>query len=509
MAVTSIWRVKGWLGKVVIYVENPEKTTNPEYYQSDAITDRQYQGLEDVISYAVNSNKTQQSTEDADIMERYVSGVNCHPSTAREEMLAVKKHFGKEDGTIAYHGYQSFAPGEATPQLAHRIGVELAQRLWGERYQVVVATHLDKSNHNDVQKLVTSLFKATTPKGSQSNDPFWDTAASMLLSAIIFYLLYEAPEEEQNFPMVMEMLRAGEVREDDDTYQSPLDELFERLEMRDPNHIAVKYYKDYHSGSAKTLKSIQITLAARLEKFNLASVAALTATDELELASLGEKKVALFALIPDHDVSFNFLVSMVYSCTFEQLFRLADDKYKGALPVPVHFLMDEFANVSLPDDFDKLLATMRSRNVFVSIIQNIAQLKNLFEKQWESILGNCDEFLYLGGNETGTHKMIAESYLGKETIDMNTYGKSSGRSGNYSTNWQITGRELLDAAEVRMLDNRYALLFIRGEMPVMDEKYDLLNHPNVKYTPEKGGAPAKGQYLRPSQWEDLTCEVFI
>ena len=173
----------------------------------------------------------------------------------------------------------------------------------------------------------------------------------MLLSAIIFYLLYEAPEEEQNFPMVMEMLRAGEVREDDDTYQSPLDELFERLEMRNPDHIAVKYYKDYHSGSAKTLKSIQITLAARLEKFNLASVAALTATDELELASLGEKKVALFALIPDHDVSFNFLVSMVYNCTFEQLFCLADDKYKGALPVPVHFLMDEFANVSLPDDF--------------------------------------------------------------------------------------------------------------------------------------------------------------
>lgn len=262
------------------------------------------------------------------------------------------------------------------------------------------------------------------------------------------------------------------------------------LEVGNPDHIAVKYYKDYHSGSAKTLKSIQITLAARLEKFNLASVAALTGTDELELASLGEKKVALFALIPDHDVSFNFLVSMVYSCTFEQLFRLADDKYKGALPVPVHFLMDEFANVSLPDDFDKLLATMRSRNVFVSIIiQNIAQLKNLFEKQWESILGNCDEFLYLGGNETGTHKMIAESYLGKQTIDLNTYGKSSGRSGNYSTNWQITGRELLDAAEVRMLDNRYALLFIRGEMPIMDEKYDLLNHPNVKFTPEKGGAP--------------------
>lgn len=196
---------------------------------------------------------------------------------------------------------------------------------------------------NDVQKLVTNLFKATTPKGSQTQDPFWDTAAQMLLLAILFYLRYEAPEDEQNFPMVMEMLRAGEVREDDDTYQSPLDELFERLEMRDPDHIAVKYYKDYHSGSAKTLKSIQITLAARLEKFNLSSVAALTVTDELELASLGERKVALFALIPDHDVSFNFLVSMLYSSTFEQLFYLADHKYGGALPVPVHFLMDEFA----------------------------------------------------------------------------------------------------------------------------------------------------------------------
>ena len=342
---------------------------------------------------------------------------------------------------------------------------------------------------NDVQRLVTNLFKSTTPKGSQSQDPFWDTAASMLLLALIFYLKYEAPEDEQNFPMVMEMLRAAEVREDDDCYQSPLDELFERLEMKNPDHIAVKYYKDYHSGSAKTLKSIQITLAARLEKFNLSSLAALTATDELELPSLGEKKVALFALIPDNDTSFNFLVSILYTQIFQQLFWLADHKYGGSLPVPVHFLMDEFANVSLPDDFDKILATMRSRNVSVTIIlQNIAQLKALFEKQWESILGNCDEMLYLGGNETSTHKLISESYLGKSTIDTNTYGKSSGRSGNYSTNYQITGRELMTPDEVRMMDNRYALLFIRGERPVMDEKYNPLKHPNVALT-ALGGAP--------------------
>ena len=335
---------------------------------------------------------------------------------------------------------------------------------------------------NDVQKLVTNLFKATTPKGSSSNDPFWDTAASMLLLALVFYLKYEAPEEEQNFPMVMELLRAGEVHEDDDSYLSPLDVLFNKLESREPEHIAVKYYRDYRSGSAKTLKSIQITLASRLEKFNLESLASLTMVDELDLPSLGEKKVALFALIPDNDTSFNFLVSILYTQLFQQLFFLADHKYGGNLPVHVHFVMDEFANVSLPDDFDKILSVMRSREVSVSIIlQNLAQLKALFEKQWESIVGNCDEFLYLGGNEQSTHKYVSE-LLGKETIDLDTHGKSTGHSGNYSTNYQISGRELLTPDEVRLLDNRYALLFIRGERPIMDFKYDILKHPNVAKT---------------------------
>ena len=339
------------------------------------------------------------------------------------------------------------------------------------------------NDDNDVQRLVTNLFKSTTPKGSQTQDPFWDTAASMLLLALIFFLKHEAPEEEQNFPMVMEMLRAGEVREEDDSYQSPLDELFERLEMNNPDHIAVKYYKDYRSGSAKTLKSIQITLAARLEKFNLAGLASLTATDELDLGSLGERKTALFIIIPDNDTSFNFLVSILYTQLFQQLFYTADHKYGGSLPVHVHFVMDEFANVSLPDDFDKILSVMRSRSVSVSIIlQNIAQLKALFEKQWESIMGNCDEFLYLGGNETSTHKLISESFLGKETLDTNTYGKSTGRNGNYSTNYQQSGRELLTPDEVRMLDNRYALLFVRGERPIMDFKYDILKHPDIALT---------------------------
>lgn len=342
---------------------------------------------------------------------------------------------------------------------------------------------------NDVQKLVTNLFKATTPKNAQPQDPFWDTAASMLLLALVFYLRYEAPEEEQNFAMVMEMLRYGSVSEEEEEYISPLDSLYYDLELRVPEHIAVKYYKNYRSGAGKTLKSIQLTLAARLEKFNLESLANLTRTDELELSMLGEKKTAIFALIPDNDTSFNFLVSILYTQLFQQLFYLADHKYGGSLPIPVHFLMDEFANVSLPDDFEKALSVMRSRGVSVSIIlQNLAQLKKLFEKEWESITGNCDSFLYLGGNEQSTHEYVSK-LLGKETIDLNTYGKSAGRNGNYSTNYQISGRELLTPDEVRKLDNRYALLFIRGENPIMDFKYDILKHPNVKKTTDGGEKP--------------------
>ena len=347
---------------------------------------------------------------------------------------------------------------------------------------------------NDIQRLVTNLFKSTTPKGSQSNDPFWDTAASMLLLALVFYLHYEAPEDEQNFAMIMEMLRAGAIEDEEEPRPSPLDNLFSELEYENPGHIALKYYHSYHSGSAKTLKSIQITLAARLEKFNLESLASLTSTDELELETLGEKKTALFALIPDNDTSFNFLVSILYTQLFQQLFYSADHIHGGSLPIPVHFLMDEFANVSLPDDFDKILSVMRSRSVSVSIIlQNLAQLKALFEKQWESIVGNCDEFLYLGGNEQSTHKYVSE-LLGKSTIDTNTYGKSEGRSGSYSTNYQISGRELLTPDEVRMLDNRYAILFIRGERPVLDFKYDILKHPNVALTADgKAGVYEHGE----------------
>ena len=342
---------------------------------------------------------------------------------------------------------------------------------------------------NDIQKLVTNLFQNTTPKGAQSSDPFWDNAAKILLMALMFYLHYEAPPEEQNFSMVLEMIRAGDVKEEDENYRSTLDILFERLEMRSPDHIASRYYKEYKSAAGKTLKSIQITLLSHLEKFNLDSLSGITQTDELELDRIGEERTVLFAVIPDNDTSFNFLVGLLYTQLFQRLYTLADDRYGGRLPVHVHFLMDEFANVSLPSDFDKLLATMRSREISVSIIiQNIAQLKKLFEKEWESILGNCDTFLYLGGNEQSTHEYVSK-LLGKETIDTNTYGQSKGRSGTYSTNWQISGRELLMPDEVRLLDNRDALLFIRGERPVKDQKYDLLKHPNIAYTTDGGADP--------------------
>ena len=338
----------------------------------------------------------------------------------------------------------------------------------------------------DVLKLVTNLIRNTTPKGSNTNDPFWERSETALLEALILYLLYEAPPEEQNFPMVMEMIAAAEVREDDETYQSPLDELFERLGMREPDHLAVKQYNIFKLAAGKTAKSILISLGVRLEKFNLSSIAGITTTDELELSSIGERKTALFAVIPDNDSSFNFIVGMLYTQLFQQLYFLADHVYDGRLPVHVHFVMDEFSNVALPDEFDKLLSTMRSREISVSIIlQNLAQLKALFKDTWESIVGNCDEFLYLGGNEQSTHKYVSE-LLGKETIDTNSNGLSKGRNGSYSTNFQQSGRELLTPDEVRMLDNRYALLFIRGERALMDDKFDILRHTNVKLTVDGG-----------------------
>ena len=334
----------------------------------------------------------------------------------------------------------------------------------------------------DILKLITNLIRNTTPKGSQSMDPFWEKSETALLEALMLYLYHYAPEDEQNFTMVMEMLTYAEVKEDDEEYESPLDELFHHLERSDPDSLALKQYQIYKQAAGKTAKSILISVGVRLAAFNLDSMASLTRYDELELDKIGERKTALFAVIPDNDSTFNFLVGMLYTQLFQMLYYQADYVYGGELPIPVHFLMDEFANVALPDEFDKLLSTMRSRQIFVSIIlQNLAQIKTLFKDSWESIVGNCDELYYLGGNEQSTHKFISE-YLGKETLDTNTFGKSTGHSGSYSTNYQQTGRELLTPDEVRLLNNDYGLLFIRGELPIMDKKYDLLKHPNINET---------------------------
>lgn len=363
----------------------------------------------------------------------------------------------------------------------------------------------------DVLKLITNLIRNTTPKGSQTNDPFWEKSETALLEGLCLFLLHEAPKEEQNFTMVMEMIAAADVREDDEYYISPLDRLFNDLQREKPNSLAVKQYNIYKQAAGKTAKSILISVGVRLAAFNLESIASITSTDELELEKVGERKTAIFAVIPDNDSTFNFLVGMLYTQLFQTLYYQADIVHGGELPVPVHFLMDEFANVALPDEFDKLLSTMRSRQIFVSIIiQNLAQIKALYKDAWESIVGNCDELYYLGGNEQSTHKFISE-YLGKETLDTNTYGKSSGKSGSYSTNYQQVGRELLTADEVRLLDNDYALLFIRGERPIFDKKYDILKHPNVEYTKDGSAEAYQHGLIRHNieNWQDITltdCE---
>lgn len=357
----------------------------------------------------------------------------------------------------------------------------------------------------DVLRLISNLIQNTTPKGSQSSDPFWEKSETALLQALMLYLLHEAPPEEQNFAMIMEMLGSAQVKEEDEDYESPLDILFDRLEMRDPDSIAVKQYHIYKQAAGKTAKSILISVGVRLAAFNLPQIAKLTNTDELDLSNMGERKVALFCCIPDADTSLNYLVGMIYSQLFQTLYYMADRVHGGALPVPVNCIMDEFPNVSLPNEFEKILTTCRSRSIYCSIIiQNMSQLKALFKDSWESLVGNCDEFLYLGGNEKETHKYVSE-LLGKETIDTNTYGQTKGKSGSYSTNFQQSGRELLQPDEVRMLDNQNALLFIRGERPILDAKYDLMKHPNIRYT-EDGGAGPFNYAKAPLAHDDFTFD---
>ena len=343
-------------------------------------------------------------------------------------------------------------------------------------------------DEKDALKLVNNLIQATTPKGSHESDPFWTKAETALLQAIILMLFQEAPEYEQNFSMVMRVLEYAEVKEEDEEYVSPLDLLFQAIEQEKPNSVAVRQYKVFKMAAGKTSKSILVSTAVRLAPFNLPQIKAITDHDDMDLYTLGEKKVALYAVIPDNDTTFNFLVSLLYAQAFQALYYSADQIHHGALPRHVHFVLDEFAAMPLPG-FTRELATMRSRNISAStIIQNMAQIKELYKDSWETIPGNSDTILYLGGNEASTHKYISEA-LGKATIDTRTHGQTKGRSGSYSTNFQMSSRELLTPDEVRGLDNRYAILFIRGARPVMDLKYELTQHPAIRHTVDGGGPP--------------------
>ena len=360
----------------------------------------------------------------------------------------------------------------------------------------------------DVFKLIDNFIKNTTPKGAKANDPFWEKSETALDAALMLYLLHEAPVEDQNMETILYMIENGGAKEEDDDYQSPLDLLFEALEEEQPDHIAVRQYHIFKQAAGKTAKSILVSAAVRLASFTLPEIQRITASDDMELGKLGERKQAIFCIIPDsNDASLNFLVGMLYTQAFQELYYQADKVHQGALPVPVRLMFDEFANVALPDGYARLQATMRSRNIMSTIVlQNISQLKALFKDDWEGIIGNADSFVYLGGNEQSTHKYISE-LLGKETIDTRTSSQSKGRNGSFSQNFQQTGRELMTPDEVRRLDNKNAIVLIRGEKPVIDEKYDILKHPNIHRTEDGGAPPYLHTPLRAFAADDLSFPI--
>ena len=360
----------------------------------------------------------------------------------------------------------------------------------------------------DVFKLIDSFIKNTTPKGAKANDPFWEKSETALDSALMLYLLHEAPPEDQNMETILYMIENGGAKEEDDDYQSPLDLLFEAPEEEQPDHIAVLQYHIFKQAAGKTAKSILVSAAVRLASFTLPEIQRITATDDMELGKLGERKQAIFCIIPDsNDASLNFLVGMLYTQAFQELYYQADKVHQGALPLPVRLMFDEFANVALPDGYARLQATMRSRNIMSTIVlQNISQLKALFKDDWEGIIGNADSFIYLGGNEQSTHKYISE-LLGKETIDTRTSSQSKGRNGSFSQNFQQAGRELMTPDEVRRLDNKNAIVLIRGEKPVIDEKYDILKHPNIHRTEDGGAPPYLHTPLRAFAADDLSFPI--
>ena len=342
----------------------------------------------------------------------------------------------------------------------------------------------------DVLKLMDNLVKNTTPPKGASNDPFWEKAEIALDSALMLYLLSEAPKEEQTFEMLMFMLNSAQASEEDEQFQSPLDLLFQSLEDREPDHLAVKQYKVYKKAAGKTAKSILITAGVRLTAFIFPQYAAIMQEDEMDFGSLGERKRAIFCITPVNDGSMNYLVSMLFTQCFQELYLRADERYDGRLPVPVRVIQDEWANVPQPDSYPKVLATCRSYNIGIDIIvQNIQSIKARYRDEYQSIIGNCDTLLFLGGGNEPESLEFMSKLLGKETISIRTRGQTRGRSGSSSINYQLTGRELMTPDEIRRMPTREALLLIRGESPVRDRKYNIKKHPNYRYTQDGGAKP--------------------
>ena len=370
--------------------------------------------------------------------------------------------------------------------------IECGKMLVNEGYVVKVLNTINfrKSMHynpfhyirseKDILKLVNTIIANTKGEGEKSSEDFWIKAERLLYTALIGYIWYEAPEEEQNFSTLLEFINASETREDDESFKNAVDELFEELEADNPEHFAVRQYKKYKLAAGKTAKSILISCGARLAPFDIQELRDLMAYDELELDLLGERRTAMFVIISDTDDTFNFVVAIMYTQLFNLLCDKADDEHGGRLPYHVRLLLDEFANIGLIPKFDKLIATIRSREISASIIlQSQSQLKTIYKDAAETITGNCDTMLFLGGKESSTLKEISET-LGKETIDLLNTSDTRGQSQSYGMNYQKTGKELMSRDELSVMDGNKCILQLRGVRPFLSNKYDITQHKRYK-----------------------------
>lgn len=335
-------------------------------------------------------------------------------------------------------------------------------------------------SEKDILKLVQTIIANTKGEGEKAGEDFWVKAEKLYYTALIGYIFYEAPREEKNFATLLDMIDASEVREDDETYMNPIDRLFEALEKKEPTHFAVKQYKKYKLAAGKTAKSILISCGARLAPFDIQELRDLMKEDELELDTLGDRKTALFVIISDTDDTFNFVVSIMYSQLFNLLCDKADDEYGGRLPVHVRCLLDEFANIGLIPKFEKLIATIRSREISASIIlQAQSQLKAIYKDNADTIVGNCDSTLFLGGKEKTTLKELSET-LGKETIDLYNTSETRSNANSYGLNYQKTGKELMSQDEITVMDGSKCIFQLRGVRPFLSDKFDITKHKNYK-----------------------------